>query len=173
MKNLSLKIFSTDPIPNPIHKELLMSTNGTQLAAVPARFSAATGLGLLVMIMLKIMITNSSINQFVISDAVCLLFSLHSADKDTKLRGSLSLSTCQAHAMLLYFGQQLSCLNGLGKKAIKRDSQIFQCIKMNRAFQNISCLAKLQCNKKNVSPPIASRIVSSCWFRLCLLCILF
>lgn len=94
MKNLPLKIFSTDPIPNPIHKELLMSTNGTQLAAVPTRFSAATGLGLLVMIMLKIMITNSSINQFVISDAVCLLFSLHSADKDTKLRGSLSLSTC-------------------------------------------------------------------------------
>lgn len=68
MKNLPLKIFSTDRIPNPIHKELLMSTNGTQLAAVPTRFSAAT-----VMIMLKIMITNNSMNQFVISDAVCLL----------------------------------------------------------------------------------------------------
>lgn len=67
---------------------------GTQLAAVPTMFLTATGLGPLVMIMLKIMITNNSINQFVISDAVCLLFSLHSAGKDTKLRGSLSLSIC-------------------------------------------------------------------------------
>lgn len=102
-----------------------MSTKGTQPAAIPTRFSAATGSGPLVIIMLKIMKTNDSINQFVISDAVCLLFSLQSANKETTLRGSLSLSTCWAYAMLLYFDQQLSCLNGLEKKAIKTDSQIF------------------------------------------------
>lgn len=71
-----------------------MSTEGTQLATIPTMFLTATALGPLVMIMLKIMITNNCINQLVVSDAVCLLFSLHSADKDTKLRGSLSLSTC-------------------------------------------------------------------------------
>lgn len=71
-----------------------MSSKGTQLAAIPTVVLTATGLGPLVMIMLKIMIANNSINQLVISDVVCLLFSLHSADKDTKLRGSLSLPTC-------------------------------------------------------------------------------
>lgn len=71
-----------------------MNTEGTQLAAIPTMFLTASGLRPLVMIMRKNMITNNSINQFVISDAVCLLFSVHSADKDTKLRGSLLLSTC-------------------------------------------------------------------------------
>lgn len=45
MKNLPLKIFSTDPIPNPILKELLRTTRGTQLATIPTMFLTATGLG--------------------------------------------------------------------------------------------------------------------------------
>lgn len=64
-----------------------MSTKGIQPAAIPTRFLAVTESGPLVIIMLKIMKTNNSINQFVISDAVCLRFSLHSADKDTKTEG--------------------------------------------------------------------------------------
>lgn len=108
-----------------------MRAKGPQPAAIPTRYLAAAGSGPLFIPMLKIMKTNNSINQFVSGDAVCLLFSLHSADKDTKPRGSLSLSTYQAHATLLYFHQQLSCLNGLKNKAIKMDCQIFSCIKFN------------------------------------------
>lgn len=99
-----------------------MSAKGTQPAAIPTRFSAATGSGPLVIIMLKIMETNNSINQFVIS-VLFVYFSHHTLL--TPNWGSLSLSTCWAHAMLLNSDQQLSCVNGLEKKAIKMDSQIF------------------------------------------------
>lgn len=108
-----------------------MRAKGVQPAAIPTRHLAAAGSGPLFIAMLKIMKTNNSINQFVSGDAVCLLFSLHSADKDTKPRGSLSLSTYQAHATLLYFHQQPSRFDGLKNKTMRIDCQIFSCIKFN------------------------------------------
>lgn len=101
-----------------------MSAKSTQPAAIPTRFSAATGSGPLVIIMLKIMKTNNSVNQFIIR--VLFVYFSHYTLLTKKLNwGSLSLSTCWAHAKLLNSDQQLSYLNGLGKKSIKMDSQIF------------------------------------------------